>query len=133
MHSLKSKVDVNVQSVFTSRKLLQILNVKETKPPIVNTQCVVYLFLCDLCDANYVGYTVRHLNQLISERKNSAIQKHLVKQHGLDKKAPINHLFQVLKKCISKFDCLIYEMLLIKDIGPTLNSQIDSIPDKLFI
>ena len=32
----------------TSRKIEQELNVKETKPPIVNQQCVVYGFQCDL-------------------------------------------------------------------------------------
>ena len=42
---------------FVSRKIEQELNVKETKPPIVNQQCVVYGFQCDLCDAGYVGYT----------------------------------------------------------------------------
>ncbi|CAH3178247.1 unnamed protein product [Porites evermanni] len=57
IYSLGAKIDVNVKSVFTSRKLSQTLSVKENKPPIVNTQCVVYLFQCDLCDANYVGYT----------------------------------------------------------------------------
>ena len=122
-----------MHAVFASRKLSQILYVKEIKPPIINAQCVVYLFQCDLCDVNYVGYTARHLHQRISEHKNSAVGKHLVTHHGLDKKALLNHLFKVLKKCISKFGCLIYKMLFIKDITPTLNTQIDSIRAKLFI
>ena len=42
--------------MFVSRENEQELNVKETKPPIVNQQCVVYGFQCDLCDAGYVGY-----------------------------------------------------------------------------
>ena len=65
IYSLGAKVDVNVKAVFTSRKLSQTLSVKENKPPIVNTQCVVYLFQCDLCDANYVGYTARHLKSTL--------------------------------------------------------------------
>ena len=44
-------------SLCLSRKIEQGLSVKETKPPIVNQQCVVYGFQCDLCDAGYVGYT----------------------------------------------------------------------------
>jgi hypothetical protein len=40
-------------------------------------QCVVYLFKCSLCDADYVGYTTRHLHQRIAEHKFSAIGKHL--------------------------------------------------------
>ena len=34
--------------------------------------------------------------------------------------------------CNSKFDCLVYEMLYIKDIKPSLNTQADSIRAKLF-
>ena len=48
------------------------------------------------------------------------------------KEQRISHLFKVLKKCRSKFDCLIYEMLLIKDIKPSLNTQSDSTRAKLF-
>ena len=71
--SLGSMINVNVKPVFTSRKLSQTLSVKENRPPIVNTQCVVYSFQCDLCDANYVGFTARHLHQRISEHRYSAI------------------------------------------------------------
>ena len=41
-----------------SPKTEQKLNVKGAKPPIVNKQCVVYNFQCDLCDARYVGHTI---------------------------------------------------------------------------
>ena len=50
IYSLGAKIDVNVKPVFTSRKLTETLSVKENKPSIVNTQCVVYLFQYDLCD-----------------------------------------------------------------------------------
>ena len=43
IYFLGAKIDVNVKPVFTSRKLSQTLSVKENKPPIVNTQCVVYI------------------------------------------------------------------------------------------
>ena len=91
----------------------------------------VYLFQCDLCDANYVGYTARHLHQRISEHRYSAIGKHLETQHG-NNRTKTDHLFKVLRKCNSKFDCLVYEMLYIKDIKPSLNTQADSIHAKLF-
>ena len=130
-YSLGARIDVNVKPVFTSRKLTQTLSVKENKPPIVNTQCVVYLFQCDLCDANYVGYTTRHLHQRVNEHRHSAIGKHLQTQHG-NNRTKTDHLFKVLKKCNSKFDCLVYEMLYIKDIKPSLNTQADSIRAKLF-
>ena len=47
----------------------QELNVKETKPAIVDQQCVVYSFQCDLCDAGYVGYTRGHLRNRVKGHK----------------------------------------------------------------
>ena len=93
---------------------------KEKKPPIVNNQCVVYKFECDLCDADYVGYTARH--QRSNEHKYSAIGRHL-EQHGLLKTDLVNKQFSVLKKRRSKFDCLIFEMPFIKELNPKLNIQ----------
>ena len=49
LKDLSLKIHTTIQPV--SRKIEQELNVKETKPPIVNQQCVVYVFQCDLCDA----------------------------------------------------------------------------------
>ena len=40
--------------------------------------------------------------------------------------------FQSSRKCNSKFDCLVYEMLYIKDMKPSLNTQVDSIRAELF-
>ena len=47
----------------TTHKIGSNIRPKESKPPIVDQQCVVYLFKCDLCDVDYVGYTYRHLYQ----------------------------------------------------------------------
>ena len=65
--------------------------------------CVVYKFECDLCDADYVGYTARHLHvhQRINEHKYSAIGGHL-EQRGLKKTDLADKQFLVLKKCRSK-------------------------------
>ena len=62
-----------------------------------------------LCDAGHVGYTCRHLHKRIEEHKVSAIGNHLEEQHDI---APddIAQFFKILKKCQSKFDCLIFEM-----------------------
>ena len=91
----------------------------------------VYFFQCDLCDANYLGYTARHLHHCISEHHYSAIGKHLKTQHG-NNETKTDHCFKVLRKCNSKFDCLVFEMLYMKDIKPSLNTQADSICAKLF-
>ncbi|KAL9986971.1 hypothetical protein ACROYT_G001201 [Oculina patagonica] len=129
---LSRKIKVDISPVYTSRKIKDEIKVREDKPPLVNQQCVVYNFQCNLCDAGYVGYTCRHLHQRIEEHKGSVIGTHLKEQHDM---APddIAQFFRILKKCQSKFDCLIYEMFFIKELKPTLNKQCDSIRAKLFV
>ena len=131
MQNLSANIGVQIKPVFQSKKIGQILALKEKKPPIVNNQCVVYKFQCDLCDADYAGYTTHHLHQRINKHKYSAIGSHL-EQHSLSKADLVNKQFSVLKKCRSKFDCLILEMLFIKELNPELNTQKDSIRAKLF-
>jgi len=86
---------------------------KRRSPPLVSNQCVVYKFQCNLCDADYFGYTTRHLPQRIGEHKYSAIGRH-IKEHRLTKSALEDKHFSILKKCRSKFDyCLVFEILFI--------------------
>ena len=82
MRGLSRKIATTLQPVFVSRKLEQDLRPKEIKPPIVNQPCVVYLISGDLCDADYVGYTARHLHQRIVEHKNSTIRKYFFEAQG---------------------------------------------------
>ena len=84
------------------------------------------------CDADYIGYTARHLHERIAEHKYSAIGKHFLGAHG-DKNLLNEGQFCILKKSHGKFDCLIYEMLFIKKLRPSLNTQSDSISAKLFV
>ena len=131
-HDLSNKIRPTLEPVFVSRKLENDLKPREVKPSIVNQQCVVYHFSCDLCDADYVGYTARHLFQRVAEHKNSAIGKHFLEVHGNKYLLNEGH-FKILRKCQSKFDCLVFEMLFIKKIKPCLNTQADSIRAKLFV
>ena len=39
----------------------------------------------------------------------------------------------MLRKCKNKFDCLMYEILFIRDVKPDLNTQKDSIKAKVFV
>ena len=41
--------------------------------------------------------------------------------------------FRVLKKCLGKFDCLVNEMMFLKELRPSLNTQSESIGAKLFV
>lgn len=45
----------------------------------------------------------------------------------------INYCFKELKKCQKKSDCLVNEMLYIKQLGPSLNKQSDSLRVKEFM
>ena len=85
LKDLNLKVNPTIQPVFASRKIEQELNVKEAKPPIVNEQCVVYNFQCDLCAAGYVHvrYTRGHLHNRVKGHKqqSSAIAKHYKNVH----------------------------------------------------
>jgi len=51
MRDLRSKIVIDVQPIYTSKKLEQDLKLKEIKPRIVNQHSVVYCFECDLCDS----------------------------------------------------------------------------------
>ena len=129
---LSRKINVDISPVYTSRNIKDEIRVREDKPPLVNQQCVVYHFQSDLCDAGYVSYTCRHLYQRIEEHKGLAIGNHVREQHNM---APndIVQSFKILKKCQNKLDCLIFKMLFIKELEPTLNRQCDSIRKKLFV
>ena len=118
--------------MFKSGKIKEEVKLPEKKPPIVNQQCVVYKYKCDLCNADYVGYTSRHLHQRIDEHKRSVIGKHVNECHGEDA-SRIEGCFSILRKCPQgKYDCLLFEMLYIKELKPSLNVQSDSIRSKLY-
>ena len=127
LKDLSLKVHTTIQPVFVSRKIEQELSVKETKPPIVNQQCVVYGFQCYLCDAGYVGYTRGHLHNLVKGHKqqSSAIAKHYKNMH---RTMPESN-----KKCRNKFDCLVYKMLFMRALKPNLNVQSDFFRAKAFL
>ena len=129
---LSSKIGVQLSPVFTSRKLKDDLKPMEQKPALVNKQKVVYYFQCDQCESGYVGYTSRRLHQRVDEHTASktAIGDHM-RTHGSDiSSLPKN--FRILRKCKYKWDCLMFEMLFIRELKPTLNKQKDSISSKVF-
>ena len=78
LKDLSQKIDTLIQPIFVGNKIQQ-----ELKIPIVNQNCVVYKFQCDLCDASYVGFTLRHLHQCVVKNKyqSSSIGKHLLNKH----------------------------------------------------
>ena len=132
MRDLGSKIGLALQPVFVSKKSEKDLKPKEAKPSIVNQKCVVYHFVCNLCDADYVDYTALHLFQRVAEHKSSAIGKHFHEAHGRSDRLNESH-FKILRKCQGKYDCLVFEMLYIKKFKPNLNVQSASIRATLFV
>jgi len=61
LSNLGKKINSDLRPVFTSKKIADEIKEAEAKPPLINQQCVVYEFRCDLCDVDYVGYKRRHL------------------------------------------------------------------------
>ena len=109
LSDLTRKINAEVHPVFTSHKIKDELKAKELKPPIINQENVIYFFKCDLCDADYVTFTSRHLHQRVEEHKRSIIRNHVREQHGNEPYEVAKNL-RVLRKCSNKFDCLIFEM-----------------------
>ena len=128
-NSVKIEIGVQIKPVFQSKKISQVLSPKEKKPPIVNNSAwsINFNVIC----TDYVGYTTRHLHQRIGDYKHSAIGRHLEDQ-GLSRSDLKDKQFSVLRKCKSKFDCLIFEMFFIKELKTGLNTQKDSVRAKLF-
>ena len=108
-------------------------------PNICAQQCVAegvglcHHFSCGLRDADYVGYTARHLHQRIAAHKYSVISRHFVEAHGSNHLLEENQ-FRVLRKCQGKFDCLVFEMLYIKNLKSNLNipRRTPYLPDSFF-
>ena len=133
LNNLSSKLNVTVQPVFVSPKLEQQLKRHKIKPPIVNQQCIVYEFKCNLCDAGYVDYTRGHLQGEGHTRKSFSIYKHYNLQHNSEMPERFIEQFHIIEKCSGKFNCLVKEMLYIRMRKPTLNVQTDSIRAKMFV
>ena len=74
----------------------------------------------------------RFIQQLYPKKHtSSSIGKHFRDKHSLTPK-DLTTNFTILKKCNSKFDCLIYEMFFINELRPNFNVQRDSIRAKVF-
>ena len=107
LKDLSVKLQTTIQPVFISRKIAQEFQACETKPQLVNQQCAVSQFQCDLCDTgSYVGYTREHLHVRVDEHKStsSSVRKHYDKEHAGAVPDDLLGRFKVLKKWGNKFD-----------------------------
>ena len=123
LKDLSVKLQSTVQTVFTSCKIAQEFPTGEPKPQLIDQQCIVYQFECDQCDAGYVRYTRGHLFVCVDGHRIEARPRQCINIMIIDTQAWFRMTFtiallKVLKKCQNKFDCLVNEMLLIKQLRP---------------
>ena len=130
---LSRKINTEVHPVFTSHNIKDELKAKELKPPIINQQNIVYFIKCDICVMQIIWalQANTYIKVCREEHKRSVIRNHVREQHG-NEPCEIVKNFRVLRKCTNKFDYLIFEMFLIRELKPKLNKQSDSIRAKLF-
>ena len=128
LSDLNNKIDHTLQPAFKSRKICEDLKMCEPKPLIISQQCVVYNYKCDLCDAEYVGYTSRHSHQRIDEHRYSAIGKHLKIDHGPETIGDLTNNFPFYRNATENWSALF-----IKKKSQCLTTQSDSTRAKLFI
>ena len=94
---LSTKIGQQLRPVYINGRIRDELGKSEIKPPLLFQQRVVYHFQCDRCEANYVGYTSRHLYQRVEEHQVSGIGKHIKSVH---KGSPndLNNMFSILRR-----------------------------------
>ena len=118
---LDKLLNIDLYPVFISRKVGEDLKHREIKPALINEQSVAYKFEFGWCDTSYVGYTRRHLTSKSMSIKDldQSIFNHSQSQH--QSRTTTSNMFRILKKCSSKFHCLLYEMFLIRDKSKTFH------------
>ncbi len=90
------KFQTTVQPEFVSRKIGQDLQECDTKPQLVNQQCVV----------------------IKGAMLDTRAGKHFDNDHAGAVPEDLLSCFKVLKKCRNKFDCLVNKLLYIKQLTP---------------
>lgn len=93
LSDLSRKIGHTLKPVFKSRKICEDLKMCESKPPLINQQCLVFDYKMW---SEYVSNTSRHLHQRIDENRFSAIGKHLTSGHGINTISDLTSNFLIL-------------------------------------
>ena len=111
---LIQKIHTTVQPVFVT--IEQDLKLREAKPPIVNQQCLVYKFECDLymrCRLFWFQTPPSTSTRWKTQKLFFINWQTFSRQTFFGWKRSYKK-FSVLIKCTNKFDCFVYEMFLFK-------------------
>lgn len=125
-----------LKTVYTGTKLSSKFNIKD-RTQIKHQNDVIYKIKCpeENCNATYIGETVRRLHERLKDHqgrdKNSNVIKHTI-THG-HKEISIDDITILAENNKTYYNRKILESLFIKKYKPSINSQQNSIPLKLFI
>ena len=120
------KVD-NIKLVFTTCKLSSFFSLKDMVPFELQS-FVVYKFVCNGCNAMYIGMTCSHLatriKQHLATDKNSHIFKHLLNNKHCKDSCKDSNCFSIIDRANTKHDLYVKEGIQIKEHKPSLNGQL---------
>ena len=120
------------QYVFHTCFLVKKIKILALQAPTVINLLLSFHIIITIknCDKTFLKIILRLKKLLKSDDVSTLAERHYQRR-----KVIINgeSQFTVLRKCQSKFDCLVFEMLFIKKLKPNLNIQTDSIRAKLFV
>ena len=135
MNDLSFKISITVQPTFVRQKLEKVVKSKGVQSPIINQECMANSFTCNLCNADFVDYTARHLHQCIIEHKNWVIGKYILEERGSLCHSNENQL-HILRRCRAKCECPVHEMVFTKErraCVEALRKRTDSIRARLLV
>ena len=95
-----------MQPILISQKLELGVQKKQVQPPIMNQHCMVNSFSYDLCNADHVGYTSRHLHQCDIDHNKLAIHKQLLEAHGSLCHLNYENQLRILRKRVQTWNAL---------------------------
>ena len=124
LNDLSRKIHKTIQPVFVSHKINQHLKTNNLLFTNLNVTCAMQVMLA-LHDGTYINAWTNIDTPLLLLASISVTNTLRHRKISL-------RILPSLKKCNSKFDCLIYDMFFINELRPSLNVQCDSIRAKVF-
>ena len=132
----KDTLNVDLRCVFTSTKVKDFFSLKSQTPSYLASN-VVYKYTCQ-CETGtfYIGKTNRHIVVRAAEHLdflNPSKYPTAVGSHVRDCEACFNSFecgelsyqnFQIMNRCRSKLECDVREAFLIRQLKPSMNSQL---------
>ena len=115
-----------IRTVYQTDKVGNYFALKDKTPQTILPK-VVYQFICPSdSETKYIGYTNRSLGERVKEhlRGGTAISDHIGSCADCSNTKITIDNFNVLKKCRTNYETMIFEAIFIKRFKPSLNHQL---------